>query len=569
MKWVKNDHGNTIAEIVEYNTGISTKEFLNPKRDPYLANLEDAVQFIQKEIAAGSKISVIGDYDCDGITSSTIMDLALTEASGVEPYIRIPRRFSEGYGLSMKIIDEIDEGLIITVDNGIAAIDQIKAAKEKGLKVVVIDHHLPVQDDKTGKITLPEADIILDPHAIPGSDFKNYCGAGLAYRVAKLLVPNSPLLTPMLALASIGTVADVMTLTGDNRNIVIDGLEAVRKRKITTGLDLLLNALKLEYVTEGDYGFKLGPVMNAAGRLHDDGPIAVIDVLKTNFDVHDLSNTYKLIDLEAKVNKLIENNEDRKEIVRTSMAEAEDLMTEETLRKPIILYSPNFSEGIIGIIAGQLAEEYCTPALVFTDSKTPGVLKGSGRTYGTVHLKHMLDSVSEYFVRYGGHAGAAGMSVKAEDLETLKTVLNEKLKDVDFGVDKDHLYYDLEIPISEVDHYLNELDTFAPYGEGNPQIVFKVDGFICSPVAGKFTKPMGKYQEHVKFYGKKVSAIGFDLNKRYFDEGEPKSMDFVGMLGRNFYKGVFYDQIEALDFQAVKKEKTKMCQSLEDLLVFA
>ena len=289
--------------------------------------------------------------------------------------------------------------------------------------------------------------------------------------------------------------------------------------------------------------------MNAAGRLHDDGPIAVIDVLKTNFDVHDLSNTYKLIDLEAKVNKLIENNEDRKEIVRTSMAEAEDLMTEETLRKPIILYSPNFSEGIIGIIAGQLAEEYCTPALVFTDSKTPGVLKGSGRTYGTVHLKHMLDSVSEYFVRYGGHAGAAGMSVKAEDLETLKTVLNEKLKDVDFGV--------------------NELDTFAPYGEGNPQIVFKVDGFICSPVAGKFTKPMGKYQEHVKFYGKKVSAIGFDLNKRYFDEGEPKSMDFVGMLGRNFYKGVFYDQIEALDFQAVKKEKTKMCQSLEDLLVFA
>lgn len=109
MKWVKNDHGNTIAEIVEYNTGISTKEFLNPKRDPYLANLEDAVQFIQKEIAAGSKISVIGDYDCDGITSSTIMDLALTEASGVEPYIRIPRRFSEGYGLSMKIIDEIDE----------------------------------------------------------------------------------------------------------------------------------------------------------------------------------------------------------------------------------------------------------------------------------------------------------------------------------------------------------------------------------------------------------------------------------------------------------------------------
>lgn len=567
MEWTKKDSASTIIEVVERNTKMNIQDFLNPEKDPYLTGLNETVDFIKNEISKGTAISIIGDYDCDGITSSTILSLALTEASGKEPFVRIPRRFSEGYGLSMKIIDEINEGLIVTVDNGIAAIEQVKEAKKKGLKVVVIDHHLPVKNEK-GEVVLPDADVILDPHAIPGSSFSNYCGAGLAYRVAKLLIPNNPLLTPLCALASIGTVADVMPLVGDNRNIVINGMAAVNSRNITTGLHLLLEELGIEWVSEGDYGFKLGPVMNAAGRLLDDGPIDVVNVLKTNFDPTDMHNAIALDDLHEQVKTLVKNNEKRRELVRSSMLEADELMKKEVLRRPIVLYSPNFSEGIIGIIAGQLAEQYQTPAIVFTDTKTEGILKGSGRTYGNVHLKDLLDSVSQYLLGYGGHAGAAGLSVKYEDLYDFKIALNGKLKDVDFGVDTEHLSYDLEIPLSDVASSLKELDKYAPFGEGNPQIRFKVTGFECSPVNGKFSKPMGPHMEHIRFYGKDVSAVGFDLAERYQSDGEPKIMDFVGMLGTNYFKGRAYNQIEVIDYKKKEKEKTKLNQSLEDLLIF-
>lgn len=561
MKWIKKDSASSIAEVVERNTHLSIQDFLNPGKDPYLTNLTEAVDFIKKEIAKGTKISIIGDYDCDGITSSTILSLAIKEASGTEPHVRIPRRFSEGYGLSMKIIDEIDDGLIVTVDNGITAIEQIKEAKKKGLKVVVIDHHLPVTDT-----ILPDADVILDPHAIPGSAFIDYCGAGLAYRVAKLLIPNHPLLTSLCALASIGTVADVMPLVGDNRIIVMNGMAAINARNVTTGLRMLLEEMKIEWVTEGDYGFKLGPVMNAAGRLSDDGPMDVVQVLKTNFDI--LDNAERLEALRNNVKKLVQNNEKRRELVRVSMRETEQLMEKEILRRPIVLYSPNFSEGIIGIIAGQLAEKYCTPAIVFTDSKTKGVLKGSGRTYGTVHLKELLDSVSEYLVGYGGHAGAAGLSVEYKNLHDFKVALNEKLKGVDFGVDRDTCLYDLEIPVTEVAKYIRELNKYAPYGEGNPQIRFKVTDFSCSPVNGKFTKAMGPHLEHIKFYGKDISAVGFDLSERYRKDGEPRVLDFLGMLSNNYYKGRAYPQIEVIDYKKIEQKKSELNRSLEDLLVF-
>ena len=149
MEWTKKDSASTIIEVVERNTKMNIQDFLNPEKDPYLTGLNETVDFIKNEISKGTAISIIGDYDCDGITSSTILSLAFTEASGKEPFVRIPRRFSEGYGLSMKIIDEINEGLIVTVDNGIAAIEQVKEAKKKGLKVVVIDHHLPVKNEKS------------------------------------------------------------------------------------------------------------------------------------------------------------------------------------------------------------------------------------------------------------------------------------------------------------------------------------------------------------------------------------------------------------------------------------
>ena len=157
----KNPELKSVQDVVKHNTGIKIQEFLNPKRNPFLSTLTEAVAFVKSVIEQGSTVSIVGDYDVDGVCATTIMYLGIMKYSGVEPHVRIPRRFSEGYGISTKIINEIESGLVITVDNGIAALEQIRVAKEKGLKVLVTDHHLPIMDEDTGKTILPDADIIV------------------------------------------------------------------------------------------------------------------------------------------------------------------------------------------------------------------------------------------------------------------------------------------------------------------------------------------------------------------------------------------------------------------------
>ena len=338
-RWVKRGDFNSLQAIIEKNVGMPIQEFLNPKRDPYISNLKEAAKFIRDAAEEGKKIHIVGDYDVDGDTSSSILKMGFHEAFGEMPSVRLPRRFSEGYGLKMKIIDEINDGIIVTVDNGIAALEPIKAAKKKGLDVVVIDHHQPVIDN--GKVILPEADVIVDPHAIPGSEFSGYCGAGLAYRLIKELIPDSPMLVRYLVLASIATVADVMDLVGDNRNIVKDGLGAIRKRYVTLGLNTLLNLVGLSYVDEGDYGFKIGPIMNASGRLYDNGPQDVVNLLTTHVmpgeEGYDkaLKETFDLGEV------LIARNEERKKLSEEAESRADNIIRNRpgmSGTKPIILY---------------------------------------------------------------------------------------------------------------------------------------------------------------------------------------------------------------------------------------
>lgn len=331
MEWKKrNESLLTVEQIVENNVKIPINEFLNPPSNPYLTNLNKAVSFA-KEAMKTMDVTIVGDYDADGVCSTTILSLAVHEFTGKDPKIRIPRRFSEGYGLSMKIIDEIDHGLIITVDNGITALEQIKAAKSKGLKIIVIDHHLPITDEETGETQLPEADVIIDPHAIEGSEFCSYCGAGLAYRFAKELIPSSPLLEPLLVFASIATVTDVMPLVSDNRNIVIEGLNLIRKRHVTLGLNELLNEFNLSYITEGDYGFRIGPAINAAGRLFDDGPEKVVELLRTHLSPMDADYPNAINTCQERAKEMISWNRERQSLVYESMKNANQVIEDENL----------------------------------------------------------------------------------------------------------------------------------------------------------------------------------------------------------------------------------------------
>ena len=290
-EYTKRDSCMTMEEVIERNTGMPLKAFLTPQPNPYIHNMDRAVYFFKKKVndAAEKKeilqIKIVGDYDADGMNASAILYDAIISylkanslAEYAEVSVRLPRRYSEGYGLSEKIIDESESGLIITVDNGIAAIDAIKKAKDKGIDVIILDHHL-------GGEKLPCADIIVDPHCEGMSTFKHYCGAGLAYRFAEMLITNKDLLDKLLVLAGIATVADVVPLIGANRYLVRQSLKLINRGIATSGVLALVRKMRLEKITAEDYGYKIGPVCNASGRLLDDGAMDIFHLLSQELDV--------------------------------------------------------------------------------------------------------------------------------------------------------------------------------------------------------------------------------------------------------------------------------------------
>lgn len=483
---------------------------------------------------AGEKLEIISNTYLllYGVCATAIMEAGLRRV-GIHASTRLPKRFSEGYGLSKKIIDEIDSGVIITVDNGIAAHDAIKAAKEKGLIVIVTDHHL-APENENGVQIFPPADIIVDPSVENESEFHAYCGAAVAYRIVKELAPAFDM-TSLMILASIATVADVMPLVGANRKLVIDGLKAVNSGKGVTGLRVLLQKIKLtSHITEDDYGFKLGPIFNASGRLFDAGAEKTLDLLKAR-------------PTESKIpwmaDELIRNNEQRKKVFSESMVIAEKLIDRKAIRqrKPIVIYHPEWGEGIIGLIAGEYCERYKLPTVVFTRTHD-GKLKGSARSTTEVHLKNALDCIQDKMIGYGGHAGAAGLSIEPEMFESFKAAFTEscgKLK----SIPKD-FFYDLELDIDKIQKICDELEKFAPFGEGNPKIRFLVKGITIE-----------KYREirdNTGFLGegKGMTIVGFDLAKKYEKLGYPKEIDCVGSLKESWFNGKKSYKFEIMDLDA-------------------
>ena len=541
---VKQGNYSSVKEIVSANVrrnfNMSLDEFLIEGDEPYIENLDETVQLINTYLLTNEtkKITIVGDYDCDGISATTIMAAAFM-VRGIIPRLRIPHRFSEGYGINESIIDDIDEGLLITVDNGITAISAIKAAKEKGLTVIVTDHHLPKVDDE-GNVILPEADIILDPHINrENSEFEDYCGAGIAYRVAKAMNPEKSLRT-LLVLASIATVADVVPLYGANRKLLKEGLTAINERTAETvlpGLRKLMELTRLyDHINEESYGFVLAPLFNAPGRLHDNGSDMVVRLL---------SMGEKSPDLTALSERVFNNNNRRKELVRLAMEDLSGAIGSSGER-PIVVYKEGINEGIVGLIAGRLCEMYRCPAVCLTDSNEEGMIKGSARSIPEIHVKNVLDSIQTLLVKYGGHAGAAGLTLKKENLSSFKEAFTDAcLNDFEKSLPpekrekRDEFLpwlsyedtYDLELDISDIDNIMNELSLFAPFGEGNPAPRFYIEIDI-SPVEVSFLS--GK---HLKFIYKGLKFIGFNMVDTYKSLGQPGHFAVTGYMGENWFRG--------------------------------
>lgn len=554
MNWKKRDSSNTIEEVIERNTGLSSNELITPKPHYHIQNLDKAAQLILNAIQNKKPIHIYGDYDADGVTSCSILSMALEHLNCDNFSTYLPCRFLDGYGLSERAIETINDGLLITVDNGISAVDAIANAKKKGIEVLILDHHLPREDG-----VLPNADVIVDPNALPDSDFNSYCAAGLAYRLAKELIDatNTVFLERLSCLAAIGTVADVMPLIHDNRKIVIEGLNAMNKGIMPTGLKALTEFLGMYYFEADDFGFKLGPIINAVGRLKEHGAQIAFDLMcSEDFDNAEVLSKH-----------LIEINEERKEAVTEGVSCCELKIAEECLygECPLVIYTSKdepyqFPEGIVGILAGRIAENYKVPTIVLTETEKG--YKGSGRSYGGVNLKEVLDKVNKHLVAYGGHSGAAGLTVKKENIEDfrfdMQGLCNNNITD-----DPDCCIYDLEIESNQVLSMLKSLKKFAPYGEGNPKPVFKIKRVVMVPKAGAFVKRMGSEGQHIKMFGPNYDVVAFDGSAKYEDFGNPIAIDVLGCISENHFGGREDIQVEALDFTRNEKENKS---ELADLL---
>lgn len=565
MEWIcKDETCHCIEDIIKSNTGLSIQELQNPKEMPFVKNISEAAHLTRKAIVGKVPITIVGDYDCDGVSSTSILDLGITEIGG-DVTVIIPKRFSEGYGINMSIIDSIDSGLLITVDNGITAVEQIKKAKEKGLAVIVIDHHR-VRDDGI----LPPADVIVDPHAVTGSEYDGYCGAGLVYRFIMELNPNTELREKLIILAGIGTIADVVPLTGDNRRIVTESLRCINLGKAGVGINLLLSKLKIETATEEDYAYKLGPCLNAPGRLLDDGACKAYELLSANPPECSMEAIRMFEKLDSMANEIIALNEKRKELVAEQLTIAEEMIGAKDIEAPIILYSSKFFEGIVGIIAGKIAEKYRVPALIFADSeKSKDRIKGSGRSVDGIDLKALIDKANDCFIGYGGHTGAAGMVLHKEMLVPLKGKLTSELKKHNRHSDEERILYDLEISPAEICKTAKLVRDNAPYGEGCPEITFLIRGLKCVPKGSAHYTLMGKYSQHIKLFGTDgITYMGFDMAKRFSEAKMPMMFDVIGKISFNYYAHMEIPQVEIIDFKPCEKKRTETYEDFAKRLSF-
>lgn len=576
MKWKqKNPSLKTIKEVVMANTGLSEEELLHDDKEYNIKDISKVIEVLELARKNDTFVTVVGDYDVDGVTSSTEWHLML-EAKKIRHRIRLPRRHTEGYGLNVKIIDEINDGIVLTVDNGIAALDAIQKAKDKGLYVIIVDHHQPViqkQEDGTDKIVLPNADIIIDPHAVDnGADFKTYCGAGLTYKIAQQWFDkNDRILQKLVSFAAIGTVSDVMPLVKDNRKIVKEGMYSMLHGGSTIGLAALMGIFNIRNrMTAEDIGFGLGPALNACGRLGNQyaptEAMQAYDLLTFKGDFKKAEYLANLIAGRKLDNDLFSVNEMRKRLVKDAKKKAEESIVNDCLvgDVPLVVSIPDINEGIIGIIAGKLTEKYRIPSICFTTStKDPDVLKGSGRSVEAVNLKALLDKVSSDMLGYGGHPLAAGLAIKKENLNDFREHLKEKVGD--FKVDDKPLEYDLEIKESDIEGLIEELDKFGPYGEGNPQPVFLIKNYKLFPKGNSLYTISGSDNEHITFYGESTKANGFWLREQYVEIGEPKVLNIIGTLDVNFFNGEITYGMKILDMEAVE-EPVKKKTLLQEIL---
>ena len=513
------------------------QDFLCPKYeagiDPFsLVDMDKAIERIKTAIQNHEKILVYGDYDVDGVTASAAMAESLVNA-GLEPNhieIMLPDRFADGYGMSPKLIKRakaFKATLVITVDCGSRNHGIIEELNELGIDTIVTDHH---ETDKD----MPNALAIINPHRKdhPTESLQNLAGVGVVFKFAEALTKANLIKNGqekwLLDLVLLGTICDSMLLTGENRRLGYYGIKVLEKTR-RPGLAELMSRAGVKHLDSESIGFQIGPRLNAAGRL-DTADLAL-----------NLIRSESPIDAAPIAEKLEQLNKKRK---------AEQTLAIRDIEKrgigddPVIVETGHWHEGILGIVAGRLVEEYLRPAFVLTET-TNGVFKGSARSFGDFNLANALDSVKDSIISGGGHAGAAGVKIERENLFKFREQINDYYRSLNLKNQADYLrqHADLELTdFSEIDlNLLEELKQLEPFGPENEEPIFRLKNVYLSGVTR-----MGNDRNHLRLdlhdkNGKYLKLVAFFAPEKWLslDPADPElKIEPLVKLTENDFNGI-------------------------------
>lgn len=485
-----------------YGTDAEARSFLkaepNSNTDPFqLTGMDTGVERIRYALDHNEPIAIYGDYDVDGVTATALLVQAL-EGLGANVRGYIPNRFEEGYGLNKEALDSLKADgvkLVITVDCGIRSPDEALHARTIGLDLIISDHHHP------DGFNLPPAFAVINPkqHGDIYPD-KELAGVGIAYKIAEALFSIQQFavgfqLNDLLDLVALGTVADLAPLVGENRSLVRTGLKQIRETK-RQGLFSLAGVagIKLDKITAGNIGFMLGPRLNASGRL--ESALASFELLTTT-DFMRAGQLAQQLDVQ---------NRQRQTITKTMQQQAEEIaMSEDPNAFLFFAAHEDFNPGVVGLAASRLTETYYRPAVVA--AKGPEETRGSCRSIPEFHITDALDLCKDLLIRHGGHAAAAGFTVKNENIPELvtrlKTIAKEQLEGIDL---RQTLTADMEVALEELNfEVLKHLSYLEPTGYGNPDAVF-----VTRDVKMKSSRTVGADGRHLKLSLEDSSGMAYD-----------------------------------------------------------
>ncbi len=530
--------------------GIHSRDELNHSLEkllPFhqLKGIDEAVSLLVEALQQQWKILIVGDFDADGATSTSVAVKALRMLGAGEVDFLVPNRFEYGYGLTPEIVAvaaACKPDLIVTVDNGISSIDGVAAAQQAGIKVLVTDHHLPGEQ-------LPTAEAMVNPNQ-PGDDFpcKNLAGVGVIFYVMLALrsrlrelgwfeqqgmvVPN---LAVLLDLVALGTVADVVPLDHNNRILVAQGLARIRAGHASPGIQALCEAAQRDTtrLVSGDFGFGLGPRLNAAGRM-EDMTIGINCLLSETME-----------QARALALRLEELNHERRsvegEMRDEALAEVERLHLDEDTSLPFgfCLYNPGWHEGVIGILASRIKDRLHRPVIVFTDAQG-GDIKGSARSVKGVHIRDALDAVAaahpELLKKFGGHAMAAGLTIHGDALEQFRQAFDAEVRR---HLSEEELcgtlLSDGELDSSEATMELAaRLRSETPWGQGFAEPLF--DGWFEVQGSRILKERHLKMQLRWPDSGQTVDAIAFNVDEPLLAM-QPRQVQIAYRLDINEWRG--------------------------------